>query len=109
MPPVPKPKTCHDPAYLQWVRETQRCRVEGPDCNYAFGRTGPDGTRMVEPNHLRHRNDDSCVTPLCPGHHRTNTISWHHGQATFCWHYGLTREQLVQEAEDLYRAWKENQ
>lgn len=107
MPPVPKPVVIHDPAYLRWVRETQRCRVEDDRCNYTFARPGPNNERMVEPNHLRTRSDDSCVIPLCAGHHRTNTVSWHNGQETFCREYGTTKEELIHEAEMLYHSYKE--
>lgn len=106
MPPVKKPTVVKDPDWLKVVRQMP-CRVEGPECNYAFGRLGSDGQRLCEPNHLRKRNDDGCVVPLCPGHHRTNTVSWHNGERTFCRHYGFTKAELIAEAETLYRTYKE--
>lgn len=105
MPAVAKPKVVKDPEWLKVVRQMP-CRVEGPTCHYGFGW---GGARVREPNHLRKRNDDSCVTPLCPGHHRTNTVSWHNGEKTFCRHYGLTKTALIREAEAAYRLWKEGQ
>ena len=108
---VPKPKVVKDPKYLAYVR-TLQCwafmRGEGRHCNYAFGRSGPDGTRLTEPNHLRTRSDDSCVIPLCPGHHRTNTVSWHNGEETFCGHHRTSKEDLIREAEALYTQWRDH-
>lgn len=105
MPSHPKPVVVKDPAWLKAVRGMP-CRVaDYRTCNFAFGRSGPNGERLCEPNHLRGRNDDSCVVPLCPGHHRTNTVSWHHGQDTFCGHYGVTKAELIREAEAAYKAY----
>ena len=102
MPAVPKPRPVKDARYLAWVR-TRPCVCSGwKDCNYDFSLTG---TRQNEVNHLQGRSNDSLVIPLCPGHHRTNPVSWHHGQATFMAKYGWTKDQLLAHAEQLYRGW----
>ena len=100
MAPSPKPKTVRDPKYLAWVR-CNPCRFEGPGCDYRFAMG-----KGVEVSHLKGRSNDSYVTPLCPGHHRTNPVSWHNGRETFMAHHGLTFAQLMDEAEQLYAAYK---
>ena len=106
---VPKPKAVKDAKYLAWVRK-QGCFFGvwvsafcgTPDCRpWDTIGNGPS-----EVSHLDGKSRDDRVLPMCGGCHRTSKVSWHNGQRTFCRHYGVTKAELIQEAEALYRSWR---
>lgn len=100
---VPKPKVVRDPAYLKAVRQMpcMLWNVPGHICGETMGR-GPS-----EASHLDTKSRDDRTLPMCGVAHRTGRWSWHAGQKSFCTHYGLTKTQLIREAEALYREWKD--
>lgn len=98
----PKPKVVKDPKYLAFVRQMPcwaRGR-QGSQCGHTIG-NGPS-----ECSHLDTKSRDDRVLPMCGGHHRVFRVSWHNGQETFCEVYGVTKAQLIREAEQLYTAYK---
>lgn len=102
----PKPKTVRDPAWLQVVRQMPCwCYGKGHHelCTDTIG-TGPS-----ECSHLDGKSRDDRVLPMCGLAHRTSRWSWHAGQQSFCREYGVTKAQMIREAEALYRVWKESQ
>jgi len=99
---VPKPTVIKDAKYLAWLR-TQACyflRYGFTECHDFLG-------SGIEVSHLDGKSRDDRCLPSCPGHHRTNRVSWHSGQKSFCAYYGVTKEQLIAEAERLYAIYKE--
>lgn len=94
-----KPVVVKDPEWLKVVRQMPCWGIgkQGHVCGDTIGK-GPS-----EASHLDGKSRDDRALPQCGRLHRTEPTSWHHGQETFCRHYGITKEQLVAEAETLYR------
>jgi hypothetical protein len=101
---VPKPKTVKNPKWLATVRQMPcHFRLLG-NCNtYATIGKGPS-----EVSHLDGKSRDDRCLPCCGGHHRTNNTSWHNGYRSFCRFYGVTKDELIEEAESLYRQFQES-
>lgn len=101
--PHPKPKAVKDPAWLKVVRQMPCWFLR-----FGFTQCNPDdtiGSGVSEVSHLDGKSRDDRVLPSCGGHHRTNRFNWHNGQQTFCRHYGVTKDELIAEAEALYAEW----
>lgn len=99
MSAVPKPTVVKDAAHLAFIRTLPCWFAHWGNCD----RFATIGTGPSEASHLDSRSRDDRVLPKCGGHHRTNPVSWHSGQETFCLTYGVTKEELIAEAEALYR------
>lgn len=100
MSAIPKPRVVRDKKYLSFLRTLPCHFARFRDCADPLG-TG------IEVSHLQGKSLDSSAIPSCPGHHRTNKVSWHSGMRSFCLHYGIWKDDLIRDAEAQYRAWKE--
>lgn len=101
---VPKPKTVKDPKWLAAVRQMP-CWSAGRDhhiCSDTIGH-GPS-----ECSHLDGKSRDDRCLPMCGLAHRTGNYAWHAGQRSFCRYHHVTKAQLIEQAESLYRQFQES-